>query len=298
MLALVAGLAAMAYAYGSADHQIASRRAQAASLAAQAQQAQSAAERLAPYTSFIALREQRMQAVDTLIDSRFDWAHVFHEFGRVLPSQTSVTSLTGNIGAAASVASAGTPAGSRAASSSAAGTAAVASATPPGSVPTFTLAGCATSQPVVALTLERLRLIDGVKEVTLQSSSSGASGGCTRASPLHAHGHIRSAAELFCRRCRDQDGLGLDQRRLCAGVSRHPRGEREMTTRDRTVLIVVVLVAVLGAAWMLVVAPERQQASQLGAQVLRPRRSLRAPKARRRARAPRSPSTPQPTPPS
>ncbi|MGO9322642.1 MAG: hypothetical protein ACLQBY_17825 [Solirubrobacteraceae bacterium] len=183
LLALVAGLAAMAYAYGSADHQIASRRAQAASLAAQAQQAQSAAERLAPYTSFIALREQRMQAVDTLIDSRFDWAHVFHEFGRVLPSQTSVTSLTGNIGAAASVASAGTPAGSRAASSSAAGTAAVASATPPGSVPTFTLAGCATSQPVVALTLERLRLIDGVKEVTLQSSSSGASGGCTTREP-------------------------------------------------------------------------------------------------------------------
>ncbi len=62
-------------------------RTQAAALTAQAQQAQAAAEQLAPYTSFIALREQRMQAVDALVDSRFDWAHAFHEFGRVLPAQ-------------------------------------------------------------------------------------------------------------------------------------------------------------------------------------------------------------------
>ncbi|HEY4812464.1 MAG TPA: type 4a pilus biogenesis protein PilO, partial [Solirubrobacteraceae bacterium] len=40
-----------------------------------------------------------------------------------------------------------------------------------------------------------------------------------------------------------------------------------MTGRDRIVVIVVVLVAVLGAAWMLVVSPERKQASGLNAQV-------------------------------
>ncbi len=40
-----------------------------------------------------------------------------------------------------------------------------------------------------------------------------------------------------------------------------------MTGRDRMVLIAVVVVAVLGAAWMLVVSPERQQASQLATQV-------------------------------
>ena len=44
---------------------------------------------------------------------------------------------------------------------------------PAGSVPTFTLAGCATSQTEVAQTLDRLRLIDGVSEVTLQSSTQG-----------------------------------------------------------------------------------------------------------------------------
>ncbi len=103
VLVLIAGLALMAFVYGSADHQISSARAKVASVTAQAQQAQVAAERLAPYTSFIALREQRTQAVEALVDSRFDWAHVLHEFGRVLPAQASITSLGGTIGTGARV---------------------------------------------------------------------------------------------------------------------------------------------------------------------------------------------------
>src|SRR5262249_17733566 len=51
------------------------------------------------------------------------------------------------------------------------------SATPPGSVPVFLLSGCATSQSEVALTLQRLRLVDGVSEVALQSSTKSAGGG-------------------------------------------------------------------------------------------------------------------------
>ncbi len=77
----------------------------------------------------------------TLVDSRFDWAHVLHEFGRVLPAQASISSLSGTVGS--------TRRGRelelrqlqpppRAPT--------VTSATPPGSVPTFTLTGCATSQ--------------------------------------------------------------------------------------------------------------------------------------------------------
>ncbi|MBA3809888.1 MAG: hypothetical protein H0X28_16065, partial [Solirubrobacterales bacterium] len=89
LLGLLAGVAVLALLYGMAHHQISSRKAQAASVAAQAQQAQSAAQSLAPYTSFIAMREARLQAVATLVNSRFDWAHVFHEFGRVLPTGIS-----------------------------------------------------------------------------------------------------------------------------------------------------------------------------------------------------------------
>ncbi len=40
-----------------------------------------------------------------------------------------------------------------------------------------------------------------------------------------------------------------------------------MTGRDRIVLIVIVVAAVLGAAWALVVSPERKKASQLSTQV-------------------------------
>ena len=193
VLALVAGLAVMALLYGLARNEVASQRTQAATAAVKAQQAAAAAERLAPYTSFVALREQRAEAVAAIVNSRFDWAHVFHEFGRVLPLQTSINSLTGTVGSiggsgssSSSSSSASSSASHASASSAGAGSgASVSSATPPGSVPTFTLAGCATSQPAVALMLERLRLIDGVSEVTLQSStaSSGRAAEAVAAAP-------------------------------------------------------------------------------------------------------------------
>jgi Tfp pilus assembly protein PilN len=197
VLVLIAGLAVMVYAYGGAKHQIANRRAQAASLAAEAQRAQASAERLAPYTSFIALREQRTQAVESLMSSRFDWAHVLHEFGRVLPAQTSIASLSGTIGGSAGASSSSSSAASSSAASSSASSVQVASSTPPGSVPTFTLSGCAASQTDVALTLERLRLIDGVKEVTLQSAASSSSGGGGTVGGCPAHASTFSATVVF-----------------------------------------------------------------------------------------------------
>jgi len=188
VLALCGGLAVLALLYGQADHQISSQRAQAASVAAQAQQTQSAAEALAPYSTFIALRNQRMQAVSTLVDSRFDWAHVFHELGRVLPAGTSISTLSGTVGSTSSTTVVASPsakspsaaspsATSSSATSPAAASSAPTSATPPGSIPSFTLTGCAAGQATVARMLERLRLIDGVSSVTLQSSTRGSSSG-------------------------------------------------------------------------------------------------------------------------
>jgi hypothetical protein len=201
-------LAVFALLYGSASRQISSQRTQVATLNARTQLAEAQATRLSPYVSFMALHEQRVQAVDQLVDSRFDWAHAFHEIGRVLPKDASLSSLSGTIGsttgsATSSSTAKAASAASSATSSSAAGTpttagaaagATVASATPPGSVPTFTLSGCATSQAEVALTLDRLRLIDGVSEVTLQSSTKaggaggggGGAGGCKGSQPAFA----------------------------------------------------------------------------------------------------------------
>jgi len=196
VLGLLGVLAIFALLYGHASRQISSQTAEIATLNTQAQAAQAQAARLAPYVSFMTMHEQRVQAVDQLVDSRFDWAHAFHELGRVLPPEdVALTSLNGTIGSgtgstaagadtaagASSKAAAATGATTAAAGSSTASSTSVASATPPGSVPTFTLSGCATTQAMVALTLERLRLIDGVSEVTLQSSTqtpkSGSGGG-------------------------------------------------------------------------------------------------------------------------
>ncbi len=169
LLVLLAAVALMAFLYGKANRQISNEKSEVVTLNAQAQSAQAQANELAPYTSFVALREQRAQAVATLVDSRFDWAHVFHEFGRVLSTKTSISSLSGTIGATAGASSASTTAA----------TSSTSSATPPGSVPTFTLTGCATSQDAVAQMLQRLRLMDGVEEVTLQSSAKSGAGGAS-----------------------------------------------------------------------------------------------------------------------
>lgn len=187
---LLAGLAILAFMYGSASHQISSDKTEIVSLTARTQAAQARASALTPYTSFAALREQRERTVEELVNSRFDWASAFHELGRVLPSSVSLTSLTGQVGTSAN----GSASSSSSSKSSSSSSSSASSATPPGSVPTFTIAGCATSQEQVAVMLDRLRLIQGVSEVALQSStkggpsgaSSGAasgSGGCEPANP-------------------------------------------------------------------------------------------------------------------
>src|SRR5277367_6676112 len=184
VLAMLAAVAILAVLYGKASREVSSDKSKAATITAEAQQAQSEASALAPYTSFVTLRQQREQTVDTLVDTRFDWAHAFHEFGRVLSKNVSISSLTGTIGSTAS------SSGSLAATKAAAASTTVASATPPGSIPTFILAGCATSQKTVAEMMQRLRLIDGVSEVTLQSSTRGSSsgssgaGGCPGTAPV------------------------------------------------------------------------------------------------------------------
>jgi Tfp pilus assembly protein PilN len=171
VIALVCGLAVMAFMYGTAHHEVSSKEGKAAEITAQVTQTQAQATALAPYTSFVALREQRTQAATSLVDTRFDWAHVFHEFARVLPVTVSISSLSGTVGSSTGTATA------TAAAPAAAGASTVASATPPGSVPAFTLNGCATTQQEVARMLTRLRLMDGVASVTLQTSSKGGSTG-------------------------------------------------------------------------------------------------------------------------
>jgi hypothetical protein len=185
--------------YGVADHEIGAKQAEANRLSAEAAQAEAAASKLAPYTSFVSLREERLKDVEQLANTRFDWAHAMHELGRVLPSGAALSSLQATVGAAtagsgaspAPPAATSTSASSGGAAGASGASSSVTSATPAGSTPSFTLAGCATSQSEVALTMDRLRLMDGVSSVTLQSSSksgggsgsSGSSGSCPPGGP-------------------------------------------------------------------------------------------------------------------
>lgn len=171
VVALIAGIAALAALYGTARHEISSREGEVAKLTSEARQAEAEAATLAPYTKFTALREERLKAVQSLADTRFDWAHAMHELGRVLPHDVSLSSLSGTIGAPTAA-----PAPSSSPTSAGATTTSpVTSATPPGSRPSFSISGCTTGQPEVALTMDRLRLMNGVSEVVLHSSSDTAS---------------------------------------------------------------------------------------------------------------------------
>jgi hypothetical protein len=193
VIALVAAIAALAFLFGQAKHQVSGRNNEIVSLNARATTLKGEVTALAPYTSFISMREARESAVKSLIDSRFDWAHALHEFARVVPSDISVASLDGTVGTtgtAEAVATAAAPAASAptsttstsgttpaASATPAAATSSVSSATPAGSVPSFNVIGCGASQKAVAVLLQRLRLIDGVTEVTLLNSSKGGSAG-------------------------------------------------------------------------------------------------------------------------
>lgn len=184
VLAAFAVLAVLVLLYGMARHQVSDRKAKLASIAAQTQRVQESASGLSSYTSFMSLREQRMKAVEQVVDSRFDWAHAIHELGRVLPRDASISTVEGSVGGGSATTTSAPAASASSTASSATTAAAPSSATPPGSIPTMNLSGCASSQSEVALTLQRLRLMDGVSSVNLHSSAKSATSGAgTSSSP-------------------------------------------------------------------------------------------------------------------
>ncbi len=188
VIGLVGVLALLVFVYGKANHEISSDKSQAAKVTTEAEQARSDAGALARYNGLIAQSEARTTAAESLMNARFDWAHALHELSRVLPSGVSIASLDGTIAVTeASKKAAPSSSSGSSTSGSASAASAVTSATPPGTVPTVILTGCANSQTVVAEMLQRTRLIEGVKEATLTSSvsatGSGGSGSTSCPSP-------------------------------------------------------------------------------------------------------------------
>jgi len=113
------------------------------------------AERLAAYTQFRDISEQRVATVASLADSRFDWERVMRELALVLPRNAWLTSLAASV-------TAGVGAGGGADGGSGL------RASAPG--PALELSGCAAGQEAVASFVTTLKDIDGVTRVGVESS--------------------------------------------------------------------------------------------------------------------------------
>jgi Tfp pilus assembly protein PilN len=155
LVALLAGVAALVLT----GNQISESKSEIAQLKSEDAAAQARAERLAPYTQFAALTEQRIATVTSLGDSRFDWERVMRELSLVLPHNVWLVGLTASATPSASVGG-----GSEGGGSGASGLRGAV----PG--PALEMNGCATGQEAVAGFVTALKDIDGVTRVGVQSS--------------------------------------------------------------------------------------------------------------------------------
>ena len=179
-LGVLAAALALVTLYVLANNKISDRKARLTSLQAQVSQAQAEASRLGNYAKFAQIARTRVQTVGGIAATRFDWHAALSELSRVVPSTTSLQSLTATIAPGAS-----TGAGSGAGGSSGAGS--LRTALP---VPAFELVGCTRTQDDVARFMSRLRLIDNVTRVTLGNTQKTESmqGTSSAAGPNNAQG--------------------------------------------------------------------------------------------------------------
>ncbi len=138
-------------------NQISDRKAEVVQLKREDALAAARAQRLAAYTQFRALHEQRVATVTSLADSRFDWERVMRELSLLLPDNVWLVSL--NASASADASSGDEDSGGS--ESNLRGSA-------PG--PALEISGCASSQEAVAGFVTTLKDIDGVTRVGVQSS--------------------------------------------------------------------------------------------------------------------------------
>lgn len=149
--ALVAVLVGIALLI-TTGNQVSERKSEVAQLKREDAAATQEAKRLAAYTQFQALHEQRLTTIASLADSRFDWERVMRELSLVLPHDVWLTELSAS---ASPESSSGESGGNL--------RKAVAG-------PALELQGCATGQDAVAGFVTALKDIDGVTRVGVESS--------------------------------------------------------------------------------------------------------------------------------
>lgn len=154
LVAVLAGVTALVLT----NNQISERQAEVSQLKVEDAAAQARAEKLAPYTQFASLTEQRIATVTSLGDSRFDWERVMRELSLVLPHDVWLVGLSASATSGSAVEGGGS-------SSSSGGS--LRGAVPG---PALEINGCAAGQEAVAGFITALKDIDGVTRVGVQSS--------------------------------------------------------------------------------------------------------------------------------
>jgi Tfp pilus assembly protein PilN len=118
------------------------------------------ANSLGPYGDFAKIKAERVKSVQQLAQGRFDYERLVRELAHVLPNDVWLVN--------ASAKAADSEAGTAAAAAAPGGTAA---APAPVGGTTLTLTGCARDQSQVAVTLVRLRELQGSTDVSLEHST-------------------------------------------------------------------------------------------------------------------------------
>ena len=136
-------------AYVLTTNTVKDRQAKLDAAVAESQSTTQRVSQLKPYADFQALVETRVQTLNDLTSSRFDWEQALRDISRAVPADVTLTELNGTVG-------------------SAAGGTAVRAAI---AAPAIELKGCATGQREVATLLSRLRTVDGVTRVSLGKST-------------------------------------------------------------------------------------------------------------------------------
>jgi Tfp pilus assembly protein PilN len=159
LVALLIGVSALVLV----GNEISASKDEVAKLEAEDAAESAKAQRLASYTQFRSMSEQRVATVSSLAESRFDWERVMRELALILPGDTWLTTLTASAG--------GEVEGEGGSGLSAAALG-----------PTLELSGCSAGQEAVAGFVTALKDIDGVTRVGVQSSelpdsTSGQAGG-------------------------------------------------------------------------------------------------------------------------
>jgi Tfp pilus assembly protein PilN len=147
-------------AYVLTSNTIKDRQAQLDQVSVEASTVTQQAAKLKPYADFAAQAQERIQTVKDLASARFDWEQALRDVSRAVPGAVTLKQLNGSIS-----------------SGTAAGGGALRGAIP---APAIEMQGCtAGGQRDVATLLSRLRDVDGVTRVSLQSSERPAPGSQT-----------------------------------------------------------------------------------------------------------------------